>query len=89
MPKSFTQIGLGLNIGQLRRSAYSREWLPFGGFDLTWNSISGTGFRYELGLVGPVFGLDKLEGSFSQESGRFGNSDVNSRFDIRYLYNLD
>ena len=89
VPKSFALVGLGMNFGQLRRSTYSREWLPFGAVDLSWNSVSGAGFRYELGLVGPVFGLDKLEGAFSQESGRFGSSDVNSRFDIRYLYNLN
>lgn len=89
VPDSFTQAGLGINFGQFYRTAYSRQWLPFGVVDLTWNSVSGTGFRYELGLAGPVFGLDKLESAFSQESGRFGNSEVNSRVDIRYLYNLN
>lgn len=89
VPQSFIQVGGGINFGQFYRTAYSRQWLPFGGVDLSWNSVGGIGFRYELGLVGPVFGLDKLEGSFSQESGRFGSNDVNSRVDIRYLYNLN
>ncbi|MSN24819.1 MAG: tetratricopeptide repeat protein [Geobacter sp.] len=89
IPESFGQIGFGMNFGQYHRIAYSRQWLPFGTVDLSWNSVGGTGFRYELGMAGPIFGLDKLEGAFSQESGRFGNSDVNSRIDIRYLYNLN
>lgn len=89
VPKSFAQVGGGINIGQYYRSSYSRQWLPFGAADLSWNSVSGNGFRYELGLAGPIFGLDKLEGAFSQESGRFGNSDVNTRIEFRYLYNLN
>lgn len=89
VPRSFAQTGFGINIGQHFRNSYSRQWLPFGAADLSWNSVSGAGFRYELGLAGPLLGLDKLEGAFSQESGRFGSSDVNSRFDIRYLYNLN
>ncbi len=89
VPQSFAQVGGSINFGQYYRNGYGRQWLPFGGADLSWNSASGAGFRYELGLAGPVFGLDKLEGAFSQESGRFGSSDVNSRVDIRYLYNLN
>jgi tetratricopeptide (TPR) repeat protein len=89
VPQTFTQIGSGINVGQYHRNSYSRGWLPFGGIDVSWNSASGPGFRYELGLVGPVFGLDKLEGAFSQESGSFGSSDVNTRVDFRYRFNLN
>lgn len=89
VPQSFAQVGGGINFGQYYRTMYSRQWLPFGGIDFSWNSVSGAGFRYELGLAGPLFGLDKLEGAFSQESGRFGSSDINTRTDIRYLYNFN
>lgn len=89
VPESFVQVGGGINFGQQYRTVYSRQWLPFGAIDFSWNSVSNAGFRYELGLAGPLFGLDKLEGAFSQESGRFGSSDINTRTDIRYLYNFN
>ncbi|MBT1071848.1 tetratricopeptide repeat protein [Pelotalea chapellei] len=86
VPSSFSQAGAGIAVGQEGRSAYIRNWRPFGILDTGWNSTTGIGFHYELGLVGPVFGLDKLEGSFSQENGTFGTSDITSRFDVRYRY---
>lgn len=86
VPESFAQVGAGILVGQEGRDSYIRNWRPFGALDTSWNSTSGIGFHYELGLVGPVFGLDKLEGAFSQDSGSFGTSDINSRFDMRYRY---
>ncbi|MDD2735587.1 MAG: tetratricopeptide repeat protein [Desulfuromonadaceae bacterium] len=89
VPRPFTQIGGGITVGQEARTGYHRRWLPFAGADLSWSSVSGTGFRYELGAVGPVFGLDRLEGTFSQESGSFGYRDVNSKIELRYRYSLN
>lgn len=89
VPRPFTQVGFGVAAGQEARVSYRRRWLPFAAADLSWSSVSGTGFRYELGFVGPVLGLDKLEGTFSQESGSFGYSDVNSKFELRYRYSLN
>ena len=89
VPSSFTQTGIGINVGQEGRTSYIRHWRPFGALDTNWNSVSGLGYHYEVGLVGPVFGLDKLEGAFSQDSGSFGTSDMTSRFDLRYRYHFD
>lgn len=89
VPASFAHTGFGVSIGQEGRSSYIRHWRPFGALDAVWNSVSGFGFHYEMGLVGPVFGLDKLEGAFSQDSGSFGASDTTSRFDLRYRYHFD
>lgn len=89
VPETFAQTGLGVNAGQEGRTGYIRHWRPFGSLDTNWNSVSGIGFHYELGLVGPLFGLDKLEGVFSQDSGAFGASDITSRFDLRYRYHFD
>jgi tetratricopeptide (TPR) repeat protein len=89
VPRPFAQIGGGVTVGQEARSSYNRRWLPFAGADLSWNSVSGTGFRYVLGAAGPVLGLDTLEGTFSQESGSFGNSEVNSKIELRYRYSLN
>lgn len=86
VPESFAQVGAGILVGQEGRDSYIRDWRPFGAADVSWTSTGGTGFHYELGFVGPVLGLDKLEGAFSQDSGSFGNSDINSRFDLRYRY---
>jgi len=46
------------------------------------------GFRYEVGLLGPVFGLDNLEFAFEQDSGAFGRSEITTRFDMRYRYHF-
>lgn len=86
VPESFAQAGLGLLVGEEARYTYTRNWRAFGGLDVSWNSNSGAGFYYRLGVAGPVLGLDKLEGTFSQDSGTFGTSDINSRFDLNYRY---
>ena len=66
VPSSFAQAGAGIAVDQEGRSSYTRNWRSFGAADAGWNSSSGIGFHYELGLVGPLFGLDKLEAAFSQ-----------------------
>lgn len=86
VPSSFTQVGVGIQVNQEARTSYIRNWRPFLSADANWNSSSTTGFHYEVGIVGPLFGLDALVGSFSQDSGTFGRSDINSRFDLRYRY---
>ncbi len=86
VPESFAQAGVGILVGEEARDNYTRNWRPFGALDVSWNSNSGTGFYYRVGMVGPIVGLDKLEGAFTQESGSFGTSDVNSRFDLSYRY---
>lgn len=86
IPKSFGQIGAGAAFGQTWKETYTREWKGFGSLDSWWNSVSGIGFHYELGVVGPLFGLDALMFALSQESGAFGNSSLSSRFDMLYRY---
>lgn len=86
VPESFAQAGVGILVGEEARYSYTRNWRPFGALDVSWSSTSGAGFYYKFGMAGPVLGLDKLEGAFSQDSGTFGTSDVNSRFDLNYRY---
>ena len=84
VPESYAQFGAGLFFGQDWRSAYTRDWKAFGAADSRWNSVSGMGYRYELGAVGPLFGLDALQISFSQDSGSFGRGDVATQFMLNY-----
>lgn len=86
VPESFAQAGVGILFGEEGRDNYTRDWRTFGALDVSWNSNSGTGFYYKVGVVGPLLGLDKLEGAFSQEKGSFGTSDINSRLDLNYRY---
>lgn len=88
VPESFAQAGAGILVGEEARDYYTRNWRPFAALDVSWNSNSGAGFNYRVGAVGPILGLDKLEGAFAQESGTFGTSDVNSRFDLSYRYHF-
>ncbi|MHB8056762.1 MAG: tetratricopeptide repeat protein [Desulfuromonadaceae bacterium] len=86
VPESFIQAGIGISVGQDGRTNYTKRWGPFASVDTSRISTSGSGFRYELGLVGPVFGLDKLELSFSQDSGSFGFSSLTTRAELLYRY---
>lgn len=86
VPSTFYQTGMGVSVGQEARNSYIRDWRPFGAVDMIWNSSNGIGYHYELGLLGPVFGLDNLELAFGQDSGAFGRSDITTRFDLRYKY---
>ncbi len=86
VPATFTQAGVGISIGRDGRANYVRQWQPFTSVDASWTSTTGTGFHYDFGLVGPVFGLDKLELSFSQDSGSFGISALTTRADLLYRY---
>ncbi len=86
VPATFTQTGIGISIGQGGRTNYIRQWQPFASADASWISTTGTGFHYELGVAGPVFGLDKLELSFSQDSGSFGISALTTQVDLLYRY---
>lgn len=88
VPASFGQTGGGVFWGQGWKNAYTRDWKSFGALDVSWNSVSGAGFHYELGVVGPLFGLDALLFSFSQDSGSFGNSDITTRIDLKYRYSF-
>lgn len=86
VPATFTQAGIGISVGQDGRTNYVRQWQPFASADASWTSTTGAGFHYDFGLVGPVFGLDKLELSFSQDSGSFGVSAITTRADLLYRY---
>lgn len=86
VPATFTQAGIGISVGQDGRTSYVRRWGPFASADASWTSTTGTGFRYDFGLVGPVFGLDKLELSFSQDSGSFALSALTTRAELLYRY---
>lgn len=86
VPETFTIAGGGITAGQLSRKIYNRRWRPFAAVDVSWNSTSGTGFHYELGFNGPLFGLDVLDLAFSQDSGSFGASDLASRIELNYHY---
>ncbi|MCP3176794.1 tetratricopeptide repeat protein [Desulfuromonas sp. KJ2020] len=84
VPESYAQFGAGLFFGQDWKLSYTRDWKTFGAADSRWNSVSGMGYRYELGAVGPLFGLDALQIDFSQDSGSFGRSDVTTQFMLSY-----
>lgn len=86
VPQTFTQAGFGVSAGTAGADGYSSRWRPYGSLDLLYNSRSGVGFRYELGTAGPIFGMDRLAIGATQESGRFGSSDLNSAIEMNYRY---
>lgn len=86
VPDSFGQMGFGLSCGSASLSSYTRQWRPFGGSDVIWNSRSGMGWRYELGAHGPLLGLDKLRLGVSQDSGSYGLSEMNTVLEMEYQY---
>jgi hypothetical protein len=86
VPESFLQAGLGTSFGMGYRDRYTKNWKPFGSAAVNWNSVSREGFRYELGIHGPLFGYDTLFFSASQERGSYGSTNVNSFFETGYTW---
>lgn len=88
VPESFGHLGAGLFLGQNWKSNYTRDWKPFAETDIEWNSNSGHGFSYSLGMVGPLLGLDQLMFEITQGSGQFGTSDLTTTigFGYRFFY---
>jgi len=86
VPNSFVQVGIGTAVGGAAREGYSRSWQSYGSVDLLWNSESGVGFHYDIGLAGPLFGYDRLIFGVAQDSGRFGSNDLNSLLEMQYRY---
>ncbi len=86
VPPTFSQVGIGIQVNQEARTSYIRNWRPFLSADAGWNSSSIIEYHYEVGMVGPVVGLDALEVFFSQDSGTFGASYITSRIELRYSY---
>jgi len=89
VPESFGQAGFGVSFGQTTRDSYTKEWRLFGAADFVWNSRTSAGWRYEAGAHGPLFGLDKLFFSISQDSGSYGLSDMNTTLGMGYRYYLN
>ena len=86
VPQSFGHLGLGLFLGQTWKTSYTRDWKPFAEANVDWNSNSDFGFSYNLGLVGPLFGLDQLILELTQSSGEFGVSDLTTTISVNYRY---
>lgn len=86
VPQSYGILGAGIFFGQDWKTAYTRDWKMFGELGASWNSVSKEGFRYELGVVGPLFGLDTMMFSLSQDSGAFGNSAITTKAEMKYRY---
>ena len=86
IPPSFSLAGFGILVGQEEKENYPRTWRPVAALDTNWNSSSGIGYHYEVGLVGPVLGIDQLEWTFSQDRGAFAAQSTTSRLDFRYRY---
>ncbi len=86
VPQSFGHLGLGLFLGQNWKTSYTRDWKPFAEANVDWNSNSDFGFSYNLGLVGPLFGLDQLILELTQSSGEFGVSDLTTTISVNYRY---
>jgi len=89
VPESFAQFGAGGSFGLGFRERYSQSWKPFGSAEIFWRSHTEFGYRYELGLHGPVFGYDVLSLALLQESGAFNSSDLSTRVQLGYGYFLN
>ncbi len=88
VPDSYWQLGGGFSFGNATRNAYVKEWRPFGSLDLAWNSRTDVWWGYEMGIHGPVFGMDKFAISVAQDSGSFGVAELNTIFRLSYKYYL-
>lgn len=86
LPESYGNLGIGVFFGQTWRASYTRDWKPFGEANVDWNSTTGQGFNYGLGLVGPVTGFDQLMFEVTQGSGAFGTTGLTTTIGVSYRY---
>ncbi len=86
VPESYGYFGAGLFIGQSARQGYTRNLKPYAELDAIWNSNSGYGFSYGLGMATTIFGLDQLQLGLIQGSGQFGATDLSTIIRLKYRY---
>lgn len=78
LPADFTQYGLGLIWGDELRLQYFPRWRSHGEIALSHNSESGLGKSASFGLIGGVFGRDRLRllATWSEGGGGFAQEDL-------------
>lgn len=80
-PKSKTQLGLQIDVGESARFAYTRALRPWASLGLFYDRIDGVNLQWALGFASSVMGGDLLEFGVS---GNMQNK-VNVKSDRRYL----
>ncbi|MBB72534.1 MAG: hypothetical protein CMF50_09075 [Legionellales bacterium] len=86
MPVSFTEIGIGGEIGDTVEQEYTDAWRPFLGYNIIYNSVTHLGYGSSLGLAGSVFGRDKLSLYFAESSGELGIDQFSRVIGATYIY---
>ena len=66
VPDSFRQYGASVQFGQIYKERYTQRMKPFASYGLYYNTLTGTGYNFEVGLASRLFGRDHLVLHFSQ-----------------------
>ncbi len=60
IPPSATEFGLRAQFGMKYQEEYTHSYKPFASFTIMYNSSTGMGHVYDVGVAGSVFGRDHL-----------------------------
>ena len=60
IPPTATEFGLRAQVGMKYQEEYTHSYKPFASFTVMYNSSTGMGHVYDVGLAGSVFGRDHL-----------------------------
>ena len=66
VPDSFRQYGASVQFGQFYKENYTARMKPFASYGRYYNSLTGVGYNFEVGVASRLFGRDHLVLSFSQ-----------------------
>ena len=69
LPKSYTEFGLQLSMGDSAKNYIHRNWKPFGTLGVAMNDHQNIGTSLSLGMAGKVRGEDLLHFQFDYSNG--------------------
>jgi hypothetical protein len=89
IPVGSQRYGVGVALGESVRESFTRALRPYGGADLTHNSVTGGGYNAWLGVRGSVFGNDQLRLYWSRGRSVGASNDSYLEYGARYEYSFD
>ena len=85
VPESFRQVGASIQFGQLYKERYTQRIKPFASYGYYYNTLTGTGYHWEIGLASRVIGRDHLVLRFSEGTAQ-QDSEKETMVGIDYHY---
>ena len=84
VPGSFSYYALAIGFGEPLRRDYSRRMRPYADANVSYNTVTGSGYGATVGVGGSVLGSDHLSIGFTRSRGGSGVNVTASELGLRY-----